>query len=137
MALRLLANPLAFLEEVTQQYGKVVGMVLGGERVVLVADSAVAEQVLITANSSVAKVQVLERCTHSDIVIISRPVMSFRSACTMGAITGLQNASDGTVLYIRLCNASQTQHQFLHLTFAGGDCLFPWQSIGWQWAAGV
>ena len=56
MALRLLASPLQFLEEVTQQYGKVVGMVLGGERVVLVADSAVAEQILIAGSSNVAKV---------------------------------------------------------------------------------
>ena len=62
VALRLLANPLAFLEEVKQQHGKIVGMVLGGERVVLVADSAIAEQVLITENSTVAKVQIHTPC---------------------------------------------------------------------------
>ncbi len=56
IALQLLANPLAFLEEITARHGKVVGMVLGGERVALVADSQAAEQALITQSSSMAKV---------------------------------------------------------------------------------
>ena len=56
MAIRLLANPLAFLEDVTRNHGKVVGMVLGGERVILVADSGVAEDILITRNAVVSKV---------------------------------------------------------------------------------
>jgi hypothetical protein len=56
VALRLLANPLAFLEEVTQQHGSIVGMLLGGERVALVAEALAAEQVLITQSSAMAKV---------------------------------------------------------------------------------
>ena len=62
----MLADPLAFLEKITQEYGKVVGMVLGGERVVLVADSAIAEQVLITGNSTVAKVCSSPLLPHQD-----------------------------------------------------------------------
>ena len=46
-ALQLLQNPLQFLEQTTRQYGRVVGLVLGGERVVLVADPALARRVLI------------------------------------------------------------------------------------------
>ena len=46
-ALQLLQNPLQFLEQTTRQYGRVVGLVLGGEHVVLVADPALARRVLI------------------------------------------------------------------------------------------
>lgn len=37
-------------------HGNVVGMLLGGERVVLVADPQVAEEVLISKSAAVAKV---------------------------------------------------------------------------------
>lgn len=43
----MLQDPLGFLEEVTQQHGNVVGLVLGGQRVVLVADPDTAKDVLI------------------------------------------------------------------------------------------
>lgn len=46
-ALQLLQNPLQFLEETTRQHGRVAGLVLGGEHVVLVADPALARRVLI------------------------------------------------------------------------------------------
>ena len=46
-ALQLLQNPLQFLEQTTRQYGRVVGLVLGGEHVILVADPALARRVLI------------------------------------------------------------------------------------------
>ncbi len=72
VALRLLANPLSFLEEIKQQYGKIVGMVLGGELVVLVADSVIAEEVLITENASVAKVELpsLLPCKYTFITFV-------------------------------------------------------------------
>lgn len=38
VALQLLGRPLAFVEEAAQQYGGLVGLLLGGERVVLVSD---------------------------------------------------------------------------------------------------
>ncbi|KAK9830754.1 hypothetical protein WJX74_005464 [Apatococcus lobatus] len=45
-ALQLLADPLGYLDRITQQYGPVVGLVLGGEYVVVVADVAAARTVL-------------------------------------------------------------------------------------------
>ena len=43
----MLLDPLGFLEEVTSRYQSVVGLVMGGEEVILVADPATAQQVLI------------------------------------------------------------------------------------------
>jgi cytochrome P450 len=43
----MLADPLAFIQTQQQQYGSVVGMLLGGEWVVLVSSPDVAQQVLI------------------------------------------------------------------------------------------
>jgi hypothetical protein len=37
---QLLQQPLGFLEQLRRQYGTVVGLLLGGERVVLVAGAA-------------------------------------------------------------------------------------------------
>ena len=48
-ALDLLGDPLAFLERTQEQYGDVVGITLGGERAVLVADPNAAKTVLIDA----------------------------------------------------------------------------------------
>ena len=39
-AVQLLQQPLGFLEQLRRQYGTVVGLLLGGERVVLVAGAA-------------------------------------------------------------------------------------------------
>jgi cytochrome P450 len=44
-----LADPLAFIAAVTDKYGPVAGLILGGERVVLVSDAAAARQVLLGA----------------------------------------------------------------------------------------
>jgi hypothetical protein len=43
----MLADPLAFIEDVRARHGPVAGLLLGGERVVLVSDPAAARQVLI------------------------------------------------------------------------------------------
>jgi cytochrome P450 len=43
----MLADPLAFIESVRERHGPVAGLLLGGERVVLVSDPAAARQVLI------------------------------------------------------------------------------------------
>ncbi|KAL6746717.1 cytochrome P450 [Haematococcus lacustris] len=43
----LLTDPLAFITAATAQFGPVVGLLLGGERVVLVADPGCAKQVLV------------------------------------------------------------------------------------------
>lgn len=47
VALTLLQDPLSFLTDVRQKYGPVVGLLLGGERVILVTDREAARQVLI------------------------------------------------------------------------------------------
>ena len=56
VALSFLANPLSFLEDVSNKFGPLVSLRLAGERVVLVADSKAAEKLLITENASLAKV---------------------------------------------------------------------------------
>jgi hypothetical protein len=54
-----LANPLAFLTESRSQYGGVVGLLFGGERVVLVSDPPAARAVLISqAGTTFVKVLV-------------------------------------------------------------------------------
>jgi hypothetical protein len=58
----MLSDPLAFLEETTAVYGGVVGLVLGGEYVVLVSDPAVAKDVMIDSASVFVKVR---RCSQS------------------------------------------------------------------------
>lgn len=74
VALRLLANPLAFLDEMNRTYGQLVGILLGGEHVVLVSDPAAAEKILISGNSQFAKV--LLQCRHFKNVY-----MTLSSAC--------------------------------------------------------
>jgi cytochrome P450 len=51
-ALALLQDPLKFIDDATRTYGDVVGLLLGGERAVLVADSAVARQVLVDGSGT-------------------------------------------------------------------------------------
>ncbi|DBB01015.1 TPA: hypothetical protein ACH3X1_000917 [Trebouxia sp. C0004] len=46
-AARMLLDPLGFLQNVTSTYQPVVGLIMGGEEVILVADPAAAQQVLI------------------------------------------------------------------------------------------
>lgn len=102
--MQLLANPLTFLEEVTHRHGKVVGMVLGGERVVLVADANVAEQVLISGNSTVAKVW-WEICLLSDKFLRStlrNPSESLATPCRGRFVQIQEVASPGTSLLIML-----------------------------------
>lgn len=53
----MLLDPLSFLERVSKQYGPVVGLVLGGESVILVTDGPAAQQVLITKAATYKKVQ--------------------------------------------------------------------------------
>ena len=43
----MLLDPLSFLENVSETYQPVVGLIMGGEEVILVADPAAAQQVLI------------------------------------------------------------------------------------------
>lgn len=43
----MLLDPLSFLESVSATYQPVVGLIMGGEEVILVADPAAAQQVLI------------------------------------------------------------------------------------------
>lgn len=47
----LLNGPLAFLNTTRQQYGSIVGLLLGGERVVLVSDPQAAKQVWVAAHA--------------------------------------------------------------------------------------
>jgi cytochrome P450 len=51
-ALALLQDPLKFIDDATRAYGDVVGLLLGGERAVLVADPAVARQILIDGSGT-------------------------------------------------------------------------------------
>lgn len=46
-AASMLLDPLGFLQNVTSTYQPVVGLIMGGEEVILVADPAAAQQVLI------------------------------------------------------------------------------------------
>lgn len=46
-AASMLLDPLGFLQNVTSTYQPVVGLIMGGEEVILVADPAAAKQVLI------------------------------------------------------------------------------------------
>jgi cytochrome P450 len=56
----MLSDPLAFLDQTSATYGSVVGLVLGGEYVVLVSDPAVAKDVMIDSASVFVKVR---RCS--------------------------------------------------------------------------
>lgn len=58
----MLRDPLKFIERVTGQYGSIVGLILGGERVILVADAAAAQRALMTRASIYTKVS---SCTFS------------------------------------------------------------------------
>jgi hypothetical protein len=49
----LLGGPLQFLADITSRYGSVVGLLLGGERVVLVADQHTARQVCVCVRACV------------------------------------------------------------------------------------
>lgn len=51
----MLRDPLTFLENVTAQYGGVVGLILGGQHVAVVTDPAIAKDVLIDQASLFAK----------------------------------------------------------------------------------
>jgi hypothetical protein len=51
----MLQQPLAFLERVRRQHGPLAGLLLGGERVVLVADPAAARSVLIDRGEQFTK----------------------------------------------------------------------------------
>lgn len=46
-AANMLLDPLGFLQNVTSMYQPAVGLIMGGEEVILVADPAAAQQVLI------------------------------------------------------------------------------------------
>ncbi len=52
----MLLDPLRFLESVTATYQPIVGLVMGGEEVILVADPVAAQQVLIDKASIYRKV---------------------------------------------------------------------------------
>ena len=56
-ALGLLSDPLSFLESTTERYGRVVGLRLGPESVVLFSDPSTARGVLATHASLYAKVR--------------------------------------------------------------------------------
>ena len=55
----MLIDPLSFLESVTSRYQAVVGLIMGGEEVILVTDPAAAQQVLIDKASIYRKVWVM------------------------------------------------------------------------------
>ena len=59
--LEFLRSPLDFLDRVVQQYGGSVGLRLGGERVVLLADPALSRQVLIDLADTFGKVDPITR----------------------------------------------------------------------------
>ena len=54
--LEFVRDPLPYLEALRQQYGPIVGLVLGGERVILVAEPEAAQTVLIDKASVFQKV---------------------------------------------------------------------------------
>ena len=56
-AANMLLDPLSFLENVSSAYKPVVGLILGGEQVILVADPAAAQQVLIDKAAIYKKVR--------------------------------------------------------------------------------
>ena len=66
-AVGLLNNPIAFLQDATATYGDTVGLVLGGQYVVLVTDPAVVKDVLIERASIFVKVpaEALSVCGRS------------------------------------------------------------------------
>lgn len=55
----MLLDPLSFLESVSVTYQPVVGLIMGGEEVILVADPSAAQQVLIDKAAIYKKV-----CQH-------------------------------------------------------------------------
>ena len=55
-AANMLLDPLSFLQNVSAMYQPVVGLIMGGEEVILVADPAAAQQVLIDRASIYKKV---------------------------------------------------------------------------------
>ena len=54
--LTFVLEPLRFLEDVTSRYKPIVGLIMGGEEIIFVADPATAQQVLIDKASIYRKV---------------------------------------------------------------------------------
>ena len=59
----MLLDPLSFLENVSAMYQPVIGLIMGGEEVILVADPAAAQQVLIDKAAIYRKVRRYPPCT--------------------------------------------------------------------------
>ena len=60
-AASMLLDPLSFLEQVSSTYQPIVGLIMGGQEVILVADPAAAQQVLIDKAAIYRKVSSLAR----------------------------------------------------------------------------
>ena len=56
VAVDFLRSPLAFIDSLTQHYGRTIGLKLGGEHVVLTGDPQVSRQVLIDQATVFVKV---------------------------------------------------------------------------------
>ena len=67
-----LRSPLAFLDATVQQYGGAVGLKLGGEHVVLLADPVLARQVLIDLPEVFVKVCTLVACMRTRLLASAR-----------------------------------------------------------------
>ena len=75
----MLLDPLSFLERMSKQYGPVVGLVLGGESVVLVTEGNAAQQVLITKAATYKKVRTLH--TPAITLSVAGMYIALGSAC--------------------------------------------------------
>ncbi len=102
-ALQLLADPLGFLDRITNQYGPVVGLVLGGEYVAVVADAPSARTVLLDQTGLFVKVRT---CSSSSLSMSHPGNHAMISACHQAPC----------------CTAS----------FNGSRFLFPCSSASWD-----
>lgn len=70
----MLLDPLSFLENVTARYSSVVGLIMGGEEIVLVTEPAAAQHVLIDKASIYRKVRhamdlLDQSCVHARALV--------------------------------------------------------------------
>lgn len=83
----MLLDPLSFLERVSKQYGAVVGLVLGGESVILVTGGTAAQQVLMTQAAIYKKVSIFTASPLRSIsgICSSKPAFSFKPNLAIAA----------------------------------------------------
>ena len=128
----MLFDPLSFLENVTSTYKPVVGLIMGGEEVILVADPAAAQQVLIDKASIYNKVRCFDAMSGVKLSIETDPECSSSTPCAMSiqacCSTCITDDANATLV--------QSLHMLADHVTAGRHSLLPRQQSCRQRLAG-